>query len=300
MKSFSILEAPSEKFVKLALEKMGVKLEDFKNDIHSQEDYLLQSKKYPIFVVADGVTLIQYILDKKEYPNPSPAGAVAQIFCEQVVRSAESKYESFKDSDIKDIFTEANNAVRKYNTDHGRTKETVDYWDNDLYACTAAFVVIKDGVVYWASICDSYVMHFSSTGTLEFSSPECHDLKQIDSPKYAGDSTDQIAKTKHRWSTARNGINEKGQRIGYGVVTGEPEALTYLSYGSFSMKEGDVLTLLTDGFENHVRLPDFISLFTSWSPDIESEFKELTHKKAEEDPERYGRERSIIVVKNSE
>lgn len=298
MKQFTILEAPSEKFIKLAVEKVGRKLEEFESTLHSQEDFLLKSEKYPIFVVADGVTLIQYILDKKNYPNPSPAGDVARIFCEEFIRHAEDKYESFKESDLKDTFKMANDVVGKYNKDHGRTKETVDYWNNDFYAITASFAIIKDSVVYWGSICDSYVMYFDSGGNLKFSSPKCNDLRQVESPKFIGDTTDKVAKIKYTWSTIRNGINDKGERIGYGVVTGEPEALDYLSSGSFPIQTGDTLVLLTDGFEDYMKLPEFISLLTSWSPNLESEVKEFTYQKTEEDPETFGHERSLIVVSN--
>jgi hypothetical protein len=298
MKYFSTLEAPSEKFVKLAIEKMGGKLEEFGNKSHPQEDFLLKSEKHPIFVVADGVTLIQYILDKKDYPNPSPAGEIARIFCEELIRSAESVYETFQESNVKDIFIKANEAVGKYNKEHGRTKETVDYWDNDFYAITAAFVVIKENVVYWGSICDSYVAYFDKNGVQNFISPKCNDLRQVEPPKFTGDPSDRKAKTIYTWSTTRNGINENGGRIGYGVVTGEPEAGEYLSSGSFQIKEGDLVTVLTDGFEDHLKLPDFISLFTCWPSSLESEVREFTHKKAEEDPETFGHERSLFVIRN--
>ena len=298
MKYFSILEAPSEKFIEFAIKKMGRKMEDFSQSGHVQEDFLLKSEKYPIFVVADGVTLIQYILDKKDYPNPSPAGDVARIFCEEFIKIAEEKYNSFQESDIGKIFETVNEAVGKYNSEHGRTKETVDYWDNDFYAATAAFVIIKEDKVYWGSICDSYVTHFDKNGLLKFCSPKCNELKQAEAPKFTSDTSDQKAKAMYAWNTNRNGINKNGERIGYGVVTGEPEALEYLSVGSFSIKQGDLVAILTDGFEDYIKLPEFISLFTSWPTDLESQIKNFTYKKAEEDPETFGHERSLIVIKS--
>ena len=97
MNYFAITEPPSKKFVRLTLEKMGWGPEDFKkfsHHKHSGEDFLSISKKYPIFAVGDGVTLIQYLLEKKEYPNPSPAGEVAKIFCDSVIREAECRYKN--------------------------------------------------------------------------------------------------------------------------------------------------------------------------------------------------------------
>ena len=69
---------------------------------HAQEDYFIISKKYPIFVVADGVTLN---FDKvSDYPKISGAGEVAKIFCETVILAAEEKYEDFKEENFKEIF----------------------------------------------------------------------------------------------------------------------------------------------------------------------------------------------------
>lgn len=242
--------------------------------------------------------MIQYILDKKDYPNPSPAGDVARIFCEESIKVAEEKYNSFQESDIIEIFKAANKTVGKYNKEHGRTKETVDYWDTDFYAATAAFVVIKEDKVYWGSICDSYITHFDKNGLLKFSSPKCNELRQAEAPKFTGDISDQKAKAVYAWSTNRNGTNEKGERIGYGVVTGEPEALKYLSVGSFSIVREDLVAILTDGFEDYMRLPEFISLFTSWPIDLESQIKNFTYTKAKEGPETFGHERSLIVIRN--
>src|SRR5882724_11000273 len=140
MKQFSILEAASQGAIELGLNKMGRDGSEFTNKDIPQEDFLLISNKYPIYVVADGVTLIQYILDKnkREYPNPSPAGDVARIFCEALVRAAEERYRSFREKDIRDIFVIANQAVAEYNRLHDRRKGTLDDWDTDLYAATAA------------------------------------------------------------------------------------------------------------------------------------------------------------------
>ncbi len=295
MEIFSLLEAPSEKFVEIAVKKLGGNPDDYKHP-HPQEDFLLQSKKYPIFVVADGVTLIQYILDKEPYPNPSPAGDLAKIFCQEFIEAAEAKYETFEDGDIVDFFIQANEAVRKYNTGLGRTKDTVDYWKNDFYAATAAFVIIKENTVYWGSICDSYVMGFSN-GKMIFSSPQCNALKEADGPTFTGDPNDKKAKTIFNWQTKRNGIDEQNRKIGYGVITGEKEAEKYLCSGKFDVKTGDIITVLTDGFEDFMKSSDFTSLFIPWPADLESKIKEFTHRKSQEDPETFGHERSIIAIK---
>lgn len=296
MKTFSLLEAPSEKFVEIAVRKLDGNPKDYRDQPHPQEDFLLESKKYPIFVVADGVTLIQYILNSEPYPNPSPAGDVAKIFCQEFIKAAETQYETFTDTDMADCFVQANKAVQKYNTECGRTKNTVDYWKNDFYAATAAFVVIKDTLVYWGSICDSYVTHIQN-GKVIFSSPQCSALKETDGPVFSGDPHDRKTKTIFTWKTKRNGINKENKRIGYGVITGEKESEKYLSSGKFKLKADDTVVLFTDGFEDFLKLPDFTSLLTTWPTDLESRIKNFTKKKSDEDPETFGHERSVIAIR---
>jgi serine/threonine protein phosphatase PrpC len=294
MKTFGITEPPSKEFLEFALKKHQINIKDIKQK-HPLEDFFLISKKYPIFVVADGVTLIQYLVDKKEYPNPSPAGEVARIFCESLIKSAGEKYESFQESDIKEIFKIANEEVRKYNKQQGRTKENSDFWDRDLFAATASFVVIKDDTAYWGSICDSYVAHIRNNKVL-FRSPECNSRIETKSPVFEGDTNNTKEKTKFVWKNNRNGVNNKGKLIGYGVITGEESANLYLNSGSFKIEQGELVLILTDGFEEYLNSPDFLSVFEKWPEDLEKIFKEFTISKNLENPDKFGHERSLVAV----
>jgi hypothetical protein len=69
---------------------------------HPQEDYFLVSKKFPIFVSADGVTLIPEKRDK--YPNPSGVYEIEKIFCEKIILESEKTYKKFEEKDFKNIF----------------------------------------------------------------------------------------------------------------------------------------------------------------------------------------------------
>lgn len=264
---------------------------------HPQEDYLLISKRYPIYVVADGVTLLQWIIEDRPYPHPSPAGEVARIFCEAAVKAAEADYAAISSpEDIRRIFKIGNEAVAEFEVAHGRTKETVDYWTTDFFAATAALAVVKDGVVYWGSICDSYVAHIDSNGNLIEPSPLCDSLKEAEPPPYEGDPNDLAAYTRYRWSTTRNSLNAQGKRIGYGVITGEPEALAYVAAGHFTLASGERLLVFTDGFEEYVTEPDFLALLHAWPDDIKARVRQYGEAKIPGDPERFGHERSLIAV----
>lgn len=272
----------------------GIEIKDFPKCAHPREDFHKISKKYPIFVVSDGVTLE---LDKKgNYPKNSGAGKVAKNFCETVIKEAEVKYENFTSADLKRIFRTANLKVEEYNNSNNRKKEKINYWDLDLFSATGSFAVIKDDMVYWASICDSSVLHFRKDGNLCFKTPDCWKTLRKNLPKnwlsIPSDERKIIIRKKYR-----NGIDKNGNLIGYGVITGGKEAEGYLKFGKFATEQGDVIMIFTDGFENYVKEKDFIELFLEWPENIRSKFKETTSVKSVESPNEFGRERTIIAVK---
>jgi len=122
MKKFSLIEQTARQVIENAAKKYGLDLDKIKNVQPPQEDFILTSEKYPIFVVADGVTLVQFLIDKRDrYPDPSPAGEAARIFCQTLIEAAEERYESFDESTIREIFKVANEAVGRYNQEQGRT-----------------------------------------------------------------------------------------------------------------------------------------------------------------------------------
>lgn len=277
MKTFQILESASSKY-----------------SLHPQEDYLLASQRYPIFVVADGVTLELDSLGR--YPVLSGVAEAARIFCEVIVQEAESQYEQFGQTDAEAVFRKANQAVGKYNLAQGRIKDKINFWDFDLLAATGAFVVIKNQIVYWASMCDAYAASFDEFGKNKFWSPECWPRLRRNLP----DNWNTIAENERKKiirRVYRNGVNEKGELIGYGVITGEENAVRYLSGGSFLINSGDIIAIFTDGFENYMKLPEFIDLFVSWPDDLEAKVRQFTSQKSQENPKEFGQERSLITVK---
>ncbi len=293
MKKLTLLEDSSKELIEIVARKLGL---DHLDTNHPQEDFLKTSPQYPIFAVADGVTLLQFPVEKKKYPNPSPAGDVSRIFCEKAVELGETLYPSISERGILEIFRGANQAVGEYNKAHGRTKGSIDYWDVDFYAATAAVAVVKDNLVYWGSICDSYVVCFGVDGSIRFQSPHCDSKSKGNPSEFKWEDSSLKERTQHKWRTRRNALDGNGETLGYGVITGEPEALAYLNVGVFPIQKGDVLAILTDGFEEYIRLPEFVSIITAWPPTLESEIKELTAKKEKEDPDKFGHERSLVLA----
>lgn len=272
----------------------GIEIKDSRKCLHPREDFHKISRKYPIFAVSDGVTLE---LDKKgNYPKTSGAGKVAKIFCETIIKEAEGKYGNLTVPDLKKIFCIANSKVAEYNMANNRLRDKLNYWDFDLFSATGSFAIIKDKIVYWASICDSLVFHFKKDGLIGFKTPNCWDILRKNLPKNWL-KIPEIERKKIIRKTYRNGIDKNGHPIGYGVITGEKKAERYLKFGKFAVEDGDVIMILTDGFENYIKEKDFVELFLEWPKKIKSKFKKITDQKSIESPNEFGRERTIIVVK---
>ena len=293
-KIFSITEPHTLGFIDLIIRWLHIDQRRFSKEFHPEEDAFLASEQYPIFAVADGVTL--EVGKDGKYPNPSGAGVAAKIFCEEAVRAGERLYNGFTDRDVQSVFKAANDAVGEYNKKEGRTRETVNYLDYDLFAATAAFALLKDGVLYWGSLCDSYVAYFDTIGTRVFKSPICWPDRRVKEHRMKNVKNNE-EKRKIIHSIFRNGVDGEGNLIGYGVVTGEEAALRYLNKGSFPLREGGVLALFTDGFEDYFDLPEFVNLLSAWPEDLESKVKCFTLDKSQSDMPRYGRERTLIAVK---
>ncbi len=270
-------------------------LDKYETMVHPQEDYLKVSMSLPIFAVADGVTL-EFNPDGT-YPNPSRAGEVAKIFCETVVTELEKSYATFKPENMLTAFRAANIAVGEYNRSHGRTKETSNFLDHDLFACTAAFALYKDGVIYTATLCDAATVYFDAQGKQVEHSPVCwtHERQEKFLPKdWEGKSDTERKNTVRR--LYRNGVSEEGKCTGYGVATGEASAEKYVVTSTRHVSPGELLFLASDGFEPYLALPEFVGYFQSWSADLEERVRNKTLEMGKKDPATFAHERSIIAV----
>lgn len=258
MKYLSIIKPTSKELVKRFAEKRNLVGYVKENYSYSQEDYLIASDTPPVFVVSDGVTLdfMKLVENNQPYPNPSPAGVVAKIFCEEVVEGVKERYANFNLDSIVEVFKEANNKVGEYNKKIGKTGISGNR--TGFYSSTAAFVVVKGGRAYWASICDSFVAHFDGEMNLKFMST--------------------------------------GVCTPYAVVNGEEYMAEHLEKGVFDLEEGDKAFVFTDGFEPYVKNPDFQKLFLNCDDSIQKRISEFSDRVTFEDVEKYGHERSVVVI----
>ena len=232
MKFFSILEPATRESIEAFAKKRGIfhLLADLHH--HPQEDFLVVSAKPPVFVVADGVTLnfMKLIGRGHVYPNPSPAGDVAEIFCKKIIKFSRNKYKTFARNDLIAAFKYANGEVREYNRKLGKSDSAGNR--TGYYAATAAFVIVKENKAYWASICDSFIAHFDAKMRLQsMSSGSCDP---------------------------------------YAVINGESRMVNYIQTGILRLKSGDRLFVFTDGFEPYIKNVEFQKLFNVWDKETSS------------------------------
>ncbi len=258
MKTFSILEPATKEAIRCFAEKRNLTEHVAESYQHPQEDYLIAAKTLPIFVVADGVTLnVAKLVERKEkYPNPSPAGEVAKIFCEAVVKSVSEKYSKFSKENTFEVFRKANSEVAQYNEKIG--KSDIAGNPTGFYSATGSFAVIRENKACWASICDSFVAHFDKDMNVKFVST--------------------------------------GVCAPYAVINGEERMADHLESGVFDLERGDFVFVFTDGFEQYVKNRDFQKLFLKWDDDLRGRVAQFSAKMNSGDPESYGHERSLIAV----
>ncbi len=281
--------SPDPAFIEMALKSLGVTLPREEWPTHLQEDYWLCSEKYPVAIVADGVTL-EFV--DNTYPDPSGAAAVSKIFCEQALKVLEEKYEQFSQEDLVEAFRVGNSAVGDYNRAQGRTKDAINYMDHDLFAATAAGIVIKDEVIYWFSLCDSGVTMYDSQGKTVLATPNGWARMLEHRPK----NWDELDRTTHKTitrQTYRNGVDDRGEPIGYGVVTGEVAAELYLLTGTIPVREVAQIAVYTDGYEPYTKNQKFMEAAALESESVDQLEKELVAQ----DPNTYGHERTLVTYK---
>lgn len=258
----------------------------------TQEDYLFLSKKYPIFAVADGVTL--RTKGDRKYPDPSGAAKVAEIFCKRVILEAEKKYDNFITKDLKEIFKIANKAIADYNESQGITKKNINYYDVDFFSATAAFLLIKDKKAYWFSLCDSGIILLNKSGKRIFSSPSSQPTEGKFLPKDWSKKDDKERSIiMHGY---RNKLGKNKELLGYGVADGQEGALNYLNFGEIDLDGKELAIVYTDGFEHYLKLDEFNKIFLDWPKSLEDKLEILMDKKIKEDKIKYGLERSLVAI----
>lgn len=219
-----------------------------------REDFSVYDAKSGAFVVADGVGLCDGIEYYKRYPGAG-SGRLSQAFCGAFI----DYFSGHHRGGLREGFRAGNEAAGKIN--RGRSKYTVLKEHRGLLAATAAMVRLQDRILEWGHICDAGVAIFGSAGEIKLKRDDCRHHFELprDARRYDIRSRSFFTRT-----LLRNALGSRGKRLGYGVVTGEPEAEAYLETGLCHLRAGDVVLLYSDGFAPYLGLPNFLKLLLEW------------------------------------
>jgi serine/threonine protein phosphatase PrpC len=264
-------------------------------DAKPNEDAVLVSKKLPILAVADGVTQSHH--KNGRYALPYGAKMAAQIFCKSSVKYLEKALAQKKLSPIqikkiiKESFDSANAQIKALNEKHQINEKTMDYVQHDWFDTVGVVAVVVSGVLYYGVVgdCGLAVFNQSDKKILQ-TRDKVHPAVlrfQKKYPDFASFPKEKRAFLIHK--EFRN--NPDGQ--GYGSFTGEPSVQTYYVLGSKKLTKGDMVVLHSDGLVPLLKNKETIKKIREGN---KKEFKKYVMGLAKENPETYGRDRTVARI----
>lgn len=264
-----------------------------------QEDSSALAPK--IWAIADGVTRDPKLPENFKsksiedilayYPKPSGAKMVANIFTKNFVTLAK------KNLSIKDIFKKINLLINIYNK---KNIDKVDYLVNDFFACVACGGYIKNNSLKYGLIGDCGMAIFNSDGKLNFCTKDGMKPFVDYENKFLKKSDFNWSMPEYRVlirSEYRNYIKKpKEKKIAYGALTGEVEALSFVTIGERKIRPGSKIVFFSDGARQLVLSSGFSKLMKeNITQKLKIKIINLSLEKAEKNYEDFGRERSVII-----
>lgn len=257
------------------------------------EDFLLVKEN--TFAVFDGVTL----LFQDPYPDPSPAYDVSQIAAETIAEVISQDVSQGTISLLNKVFKEANSRVKEYNNRLGITRKTVNHLNRQYASTVGAFGFFANGILYFAQINDSGVMVFDPLGNREVdfvinSKPFINYLTGLEKAgKFQPGSKEEHIFVRSQVVNNRN-LFYQGQKIDFGVMNGQDEAVDFLHFGCCNLASGQIALFYTDGFLPFVYDRDFIQRL--YKTDKKSDLEDYLKAK-EKEAEKFQKEKSLIIVR---
>jgi len=208
------------------------------------EDSLFASREGGLFAVADGVT--RFVPQGKEYPNPSPASTVSEIFC---LEAATQLTTARSEKMIREVFGNANELICRFNEGNGITKETTDYLENDFAGCVGVLGALTGNTLYYGYIGDCGLLVCDSS-TLAPIFITGNDLDMLEDFRdalhmFIAPRESKEARMLYWNQFLRNRPEER--YLTFGSLTGQEEALAYVKTGSVTLSPKDVAVFFSDG-----------------------------------------------------
>lgn len=241
-------------------------------------------------IVADGITRDPIgVSDLNAYSFeqvPRPSGGEL---------AARTVVETFRNTtgNVKEKLIQCNQAVKKLNEMYIKK---CDYLQNDYYGAVASCIQINENILDYAYICDCGVIVYDALGAIKFQTVD-------DKEKYSDPYINQIgipwnlpeARVTVRRDYRNNLDNIKdGKCISYGALTGEESAISFIKFGQIELSDGDFIAVYSDGFTPFLKDEQFIELFCNFD---QIKFETFINSKSLENPDKYGKEKTIVLMK---
>lgn len=224
----------------------------------------------------------------EKYPRPSggalAAKTITDTFCDKK-----------EETSLKKLLIQANKNVKKLN---GKYIKECDYLENDYYGAVASCAKITGNKLEYAYICDCGVLVYDEYGNIKFQTEDDKALvdpyiNNIGIPWYLPDAR-KIVRKDYRNQPDKV---ENGRCVSYGALTGEEEAEIFIKEGSLKIKDTDLVVVYSDGFTEYFKRKDFYPMIKDWE---EKKFTSYVEKLSVEDCEKYGKEKTLVLMKMGE
>jgi hypothetical protein len=179
----------------------------------------------------------------KNYPNPSPAKEIADIFCDVAIDTL-----IFHPSDILQAFEIGNRATKLRNR---MDNPNPDYLENDFYGCVAALASIQNGILSWGYIADCGICMYDKDGELIDKNKTIDKGPSKELNDFLKENGISFRTPEGRRFVRRDCRNNIANELAYGALTGESVAMHYVKTGQWEIKPGNTVAVYSDGL-NHV------------------------------------------------
>jgi len=260
------------------------------------EDYVIAQEN--IFVVTDGFSaLFDNETGLKGYGKQAAEIAGKSLF-DYIQEHIEKEIDG--NNLLIGAYKYANAQIKKYNEELGANYSNLDFEKIGLVGCTCAYGFVKEKVLYFAQLNDSGVMVFDQYGNREIDfiynqSAYYKYIKELREQK--GIEEDSV---KEHQLIRKEIINNfdliyLDLNAGLGAMTGQEESVKFLHYGCSHLFCGQKALFYTDGFIPYVYSKEFIDVLLEKN---DKEVKRFVESKMQESSEKYGKEKTLILIES--
>lgn len=198
-----------------------------------------------------------------------------------------------------EAFHLASNSINRWNNTNGLNSKTVDHIGKQYASTVGVIAAIKDDQLSFAQINDCGVMTYDAQQNRELDIVSNNQLiKPLLQALQVQHNFDSGSKEEHiffRSQIVNNlDVEFQGQKVNFGVLNGQTEALNLIRYGSINLIPNQVIILYSYGMGPYLYDQEFVnSLFKS-----QSDVEEYIRSRESED-QKYQKEKSLIVIKTT-